>query len=146
MATVQLHSALRSLALAQAGAALSDAELLEGRPAMITSGGQYPLVNKATHSVEYIDVGISVKMMVHCLDDGRLRVDATLEQLDVEKPDKSDVRLRGQSVRRIAVVRPATSQEDMKNVLKLESRNDQGEVDSWALIRVHPAEPLVQSR
>jgi hypothetical protein len=121
--------------------------LLEGQEGRFLSGGQVArtelsggealLRGAGTEGrVEFIDSGLSVRVTVVGLDEGRLRLQTTLERSEVDRADETGTQVSGNFVRSTAVVK-------LGDAVKLVEKDDAGKIRHWARIRVVKEETIV---
>jgi protein involved in polysaccharide export with SLBB domain len=111
---------------------------VEGREATYQAGGEATVPGDEPGQVESLAFGTIVRVKVKRLGDGRLRLDAVLEQSQVEERARKGWR------RRRSIVE-ATQRVKLGEEIKLEEKDSAGKTQHWALIRV-VREEAIQSR
>jgi RNA polymerase sigma factor (sigma-70 family) len=111
---------------------------LEGREAAFHTGGDVAVPADEAGTTEFLPVGLTVRVKVRQLQDGRLRVDASLERSEGEASGEAGWRLRRSLVE--AVERVKLGEE-----VKLVEKDGRGRPLHWALVRV-VREESVRSR
>jgi RNA polymerase sigma factor (sigma-70 family) len=113
-------------------------QTLEGRESVFQSGGDVVVPADERGMIEYLPVGLTVRVKVARLKDGRLRLDAALEWSEGEVSGKAGWRMRRFVVEAIERVK-------LGEEVKLEEKDSAGRLQHWALLRV-VREESVESR
>jgi uncharacterized protein (TIGR03067 family) len=103
--------------------------VLEGKESTVWSGGAVALPPDKDHVVEFVEFGVSVRVKVIGLNDGRVRLETALERAEVDTRDQKGVLLRGNIVRAIARVK-------LGEAVKLVEKGDQGQPRHWVRVKV----------
>jgi RNA polymerase sigma factor (sigma-70 family) len=77
----------------------------EGTEGLFHSGGQLAVAGDHKAPVEFLDFGITVRVKVVGMDDGRMRVESVLETTEVDKNDETGAQVSGTITRSSAVVK-----------------------------------------
>jgi uncharacterized protein (TIGR03067 family) len=107
----------------------------EGKEDKIFSGGQMAVSGDKDNAVEFLDFGVSVRVKVMGLNDGRVRLETVVERTEVDTTDQKNVLVRGRSVRSIARIK-------LGEAIKLVEKDDQGQARHWVRIKVLKEESI----
>lgn len=101
----------------------------EGAEATFLSGGELAVPPELGGPVDYLRFGVSVQVKIVGLDDGRLRLQTTLENSNVGHDDLQRTQIDGKIVRSVAVVK-------LGEPIRLTMKDDAGQTSHWLTIKV----------
>jgi RNA polymerase sigma factor (sigma-70 family) len=111
--------------------------ILEGQEGRFHTGGQTPTASDRDGPVDFIEVGMSVRVKVVNLGEGWMRVEAAFERIDEKGTvEENGTQYSGKVVRCVGRVR-------LGEGLKLVERDASGQAQYWARIRVVKEETTV---
>jgi RNA polymerase sigma factor (sigma-70 family) len=109
----------------------------EGQEALFHCGGEQAVPGLAAGTVEYLPIGLSLRIKAKRTEDGSVRLSASMERVEVEQPSGKGYRLRKTSVECVERI-------ELGEEVKLVEKDGKGQPLYWALIRV-VREQTVQS-
>jgi hypothetical protein len=110
--------------------------VLEGKESTVWSGGAVALPPDKDHVVEFVDFGVSVRVKVIGLNDGRVRLETALERAEVDTRDQKGVLLRGNIVRSFDTVK-------LGEAIKLVEKDEHGQAQHWVRVKVVKGENII---
>jgi hypothetical protein len=103
--------------------------LREGQEYKTLCGGQQPVFGDKDNELEFLDFGVSTRFKVTGLKDGIVRLEAELEEIDIEPVGMNEFQAHGRTVRVIKRLKLGES-------VKLVEKDDRGEPRHWLRIKV----------